>query len=361
MRIRSLTLDNLRNIAHAVLEPGPALNILHGDNGAGKTTVLEGIVTLAKGRSFRSGAVASLIGPSQPLFRIVMTIDDDKGTTHRLGLERERSQWQGRIDGEVMKGLNDSAQYLPLMLMEPTSHQLVSGGPDQRRRYLDWSVFHVKHDYLPAWRRYVRALKQRNAALRAGDRRMIDSMTPQLCSLGEALHQRRQDVFDQLQPVIVETLGTLSPKLGALEVVLRPGWKGESLEQALRASWDRDREQGMTHTGPHRADIQFRVDGRSVRDRFSRGEQKALAACLLLSQARLFADQGRIPVILLDDLASEFDQEHLDQVISHTQGLGAQVFVTGTTATPYASFVDADTTVFHVKHGVVGQEAPNPG
>jgi DNA replication and repair protein RecF len=117
----------------------------------------------------------------------------------------------------------------------------------------------------------------------------------------------------------------------------------------------------MTHAGPHRADIQFRVNGKAVRDRFSRGEQKALAACLLLSQARLFAEQGRVPVILLDDLASEFDQDHLDQVISYTSELKAQVFVTGTSAAPYASFRDADTRMFHVKQGSVSPERQDAG
>jgi DNA replication and repair protein RecF len=357
MRIRSLTLDNLRNISHAALEPGPALNVLHGANGAGKTTVLESIVILAKGRSFRSGAVGSLIGPDGDLFRTVTLIEDDAGVQHRIGLERDRSQWQGRIDGETMKGLNDSAPFLPLMLMEPTSYQLISGGPDQRRRYLDWSVFHVKHDYLSVWRRYTRALKQRNAALRAGDWRLIDSVTPQVSALGETLHAHRKDVFNDLHSLIVETLTSLSPKLGELNVQLRPGWKGDDLATALDQSRDRDREQGVTHPGPHRADIQFRVGGKAVRDRFSRGEQKVLAASLLLSQARLFADEGHVPAILLDDLASEFDQSHLDKVVTCALQLGAQVFVTGTNPDPYRPFMGEDTSVFHVKQGVVSVDS----
>jgi DNA replication and repair protein RecF len=148
----------------------------------------------------------------------------------------------------------------------------------------------------------------------------------------------------------------MSPELGGLSVSLKSGWGKESLVEALQAGFDKDREQGMTRQGPHRADIVFRLDGRAVRDRLSRGEQKILAAALLLAQASLFSDTGHAPVVLLDDLASEFDQNHLDQVMNHVGRLGAQHFVTGTDWEPYGEWRKSDASVFHVKQGVIEAE-----
>ena len=122
MHVRSLSLDNLRNVASSRLEPSRGFNLLFGDNGAGKTTVLEALVILGKGRSFRGGTIASLIGPEQGEFRVVADIEDDDGTPHRIGMERSREGWRGRLDGADIRQLSEPAPLFPLVLMEPTSY-----------------------------------------------------------------------------------------------------------------------------------------------------------------------------------------------------------------------------------------------
>ncbi|MEE4172690.1 MAG: DNA replication/repair protein RecF [Xanthomonadales bacterium] len=353
MHVRSLSITNLRNVSDARVEPAAGFNLLVGDNGAGKTTVLESLVILGKGRSFRSGAIGSLIGSADPAFRVLADIVDDHGKPHRVGLERTRDSWRGRLDGEEMHQISESAPLFPLVLMEPTSYLLVSGSPDVRRRFLDWTVFHVKPEFLGVWRRYARVLKQRNAALRQGSLALIQSLDPQFIALGEQLHALRDEVFGQLAPRIEALVSDMSPDLGQPAVCLKSGWGLDSLAESLAEGLNRDREQGMTRQGPHRADVQFRIDGRSVRDRLSRGEQKILAAASLLSQATVFSDTGHRPVVLLDDLASEFDQAHLDQVMSHVQALGAQHFVTGVDCAPFNAWKGEKVGVFHVKQGVI--------
>ena len=353
MRLRSLSLENLRNIASARIEPGPGINVLHGDNGAGKTTVLEALVLLAKGRSFRSGALSSLIGPEQPLFRIVSELTSDDGSEHRLGAERDREGWRVRLDGSTLGHVTAAAHLLPLVIMEPNSHALVSGAPDYRRRFLDWTVFHVKPDFLTEWRRYGRALKQRNAALRSGNRSLVASLDPQVAALGEALHQQRLDVFERLKPSVIENLAELSPRLGEPGLDLRPGWSDGSLADALESGLERDLEMGQTRSGPHRGDIAFRVRGKAVRDRLSRGEQKILASACLLAQGSLFAADGHVPLMLLDDLASEFDAAHLEQVVHRAHALQSQQFITGTEASPYEALGLPDASMFHVKQGEI--------
>mgnify|MGYP000735954327 FL=1 len=166
MLIRQITIENLRNLSSVAIEPHERLNFLFGDNGAGKTSVLEAITTLSRGRSFRTPQASELTGPDEPVFRVFAEIEDDQGQRHRAGLERSARHWRGRLDGADLRQLSQLTRILPTVLMEPDSHLLVSGAPEVRRRYLDWGVFHVEHGFLETWRAYARALKQRNSALR---------------------------------------------------------------------------------------------------------------------------------------------------------------------------------------------------
>ena len=137
MFIKTLNINNLRNIKSVELDLNPGLNYLLGDNGAGKTSVLEAIVVLAKGRSFRSGQISSLLGPESDEFRIVAQTERADKQKLTLGIERTAKDWKARKNGQDVKQLSELASHLPLVLIEPNSHLLVSGPPDGRRRFLD--------------------------------------------------------------------------------------------------------------------------------------------------------------------------------------------------------------------------------
>lgn len=356
MRITSLNIHNLRNLEQVSLKPVSGANVFCGPNGAGKTTVIESLMILAKGQSFRGGTNASLIGPHGDQYVVRAGLLDDQDRKHQVALQRGRSEWEGRIDGESLAQISDTARFFPMILMEPMTHQLVSGPPEGRRRYLDWTVFHVKQDFLMLWRRYVRTLKQRNAALRERDTRIVKSLDPQMVTLGAQLGESRQEVFDVLHPEIIDSLASMSPGQGELELSLQQGWNGDSLQEALDEGLGRDLEQGYTREGPHRADIVIKMEGRAVRDRLSRGEQKILAAAMCLAQGKVFSDSGHVPVLLLDDIASEFDEAHLRAVVLAGKTMGSQMFITGTSSAPYVDFLPADGLMFHVKHGQITPE-----
>ena len=331
----------------------PVLNVLVGDNGAGKTTVLEAMMVLAKGRSFRTGQVASLLGPEAEQFLITARIQVDSERTRSLGLERSVSHWRARKDGQEVRQLSDLAEHLPLVLLEPNSHQLISGPPESRRRYLDWGVFHVEHAFLGTWRRYGRAVKQRNAALRSKDENMVKSLDPLLVDLGEQVHRlRRAQVveLEQRLPGLIELLG---PGLDEISVRYQPGWSGESLKAALEESLARDMDRGATGPGPHRADLVFRAGRHLARESLSRGEMKIVAAALILAQARSMSEVGIQPVVLLDDLASEFDALHRKNVLEGALSEGSQVWITGTSVEKDMLEQRPGVRVFHVEHGSV--------
>jgi DNA replication and repair protein RecF len=332
--IKSLNINNLRNLKSVDIDLHPELNFLVGDNGAGKTSVLESVVVLAKGRSFRSGQVGALIGPEGHHFRVVATTSQSNDRQQILGIERSRSEWKARRNGEDVTQLSDLAAHLPLVLMEPNSHLLVSGPPEGRRRFLDWGVFHVEQEFLLLWRRYSRALKQRNAALRKQDPDVLDSLDEVLSDLGEKIAVAREQQIDRLNPCLKEMVSKLSPELGKISIRYEKGWKGDSLKSALIQNRGRDLDRCATGPGPHKSDLPVFQDKLPARDRLSRGEQKILSAALLLSQASLMSQTGEKPVLLLDDLASEFDQAHLAGVMA----VGRQM------------------QMFHVEHGRITSE-----
>lgn len=332
------------------IEPHQRLNLLYGPNGAGKTSLLEALVVLSRGRSFRTTQAAELIGPEDETFRVFAQVQDHLGHQHRLGLERSGKRWRGRKDGEDLSQISQLTRAFPLMLMEPDSHLLVSGHPDVRRSYIDWGMFHVKHEFLGVWRRYSKALKQRNAALRQGQAAVLDSLDAVLGEQGQRLTDLRRvhcgQLARDLQPLLAELGGSA---LGSIAVAFHPGWSGGSFDEALQRNRDRDLERGQTLVGPHRADLGLNYGKASARAVLSRGEQKILAAALLLAQAEWVAERGEKPVLLLDDLASEFDIRHYERVLERALATRAQVWVTGTREEAPAE----GRAVFHVERGVV--------
>ncbi len=349
MYIKSLRIENFRNLKSVSIEPHPRLNFYFGDNGAGKTSLLEALVVVSRGKSFKTARVEELSGADDGPFRVFLE-SRFAGQDHKIGVERGGKIWKARLDGQDVNLLSVLTRHLPMVLMEPNSHLLISGSPDGRRRFLDWGVFHVEPLFLDCWRRYARALKQRNAALRSNQTRVLDSLDHLCARLGEQLNTYRLAYFSQLAAAFCQGDDVEgAPELKDVALEFQPGWKGESLLEALMRTRKRDAESGATSQGPHRADVLFTKEEKAVRAIFSRGEQKSLVASLLLKQAELLAALGEPPLVLLDDLASEFDQQHFASVLQRALACAGQVWVTGTSATGFA----LQHKVFHVKHGSV--------
>ena len=348
MSLDQLSIAGLRNLAEVELQPGPGLNWLEGPNGAGKTSVLEAIYLLARGRSFRSQRMASVIQHGVEQLRVVARRRDDR---RRLGMERSVAGWRGRIDGADCQRLSEFARALPLVLMEPDSHRLVDSGPEVRRQYLDWQLFHVEHHYLELWRRYARFLKQRNAALKAGAAdAVLDAVDSPMVAAGEQLNRLRQRQVDAVARQLDRLTDELRFRLpGSLHLRYRPGHPADqALAEALAAFRERDRELGYTRRGPHRADLVLACAERPAAEELSRGQQKLLALLLLLAHLRLVAEGATLaPILLLDDPVSELDGPHLETLLDWLGGQGIQVWVTATVACPRPA------QVFHVEQGKI--------
>lgn len=348
MYITHLRIENFRNLELVEIQPEAGLNYFYGENGAGKTSLLEALFLLSRGKSFRTSSSDELIRHQAETFQVFMEVRVGE-VKHRLGLERSKKSWRARKDGQDVALLSELSRALPIVLMEPNSHTLVSGSPEGRRRFLDWGVFHVEPLFLDVWRHYSRGLKQRNAALRRGQEAVVDSLDDIIAPLGEQLNAFRLQYFQMLKQEFSQQLNSDRSGLQGIGMRFHKGWKSKSLMEALQAGRERDLEQGLSQHGPHRADLLLERNGRSVKSVLSRGEQKKVAACLLLSQAELLKNSGQAPVILLDDLASEFDQRHFKEVLQKALSCASQVWVTGV----LADGLEGTPAVFHVEHGKV--------
>jgi DNA replication and repair protein RecF len=326
-----LSIRGLRNLEALELRPQAGVNWLHGANGAGKTSVLEAIYLLARGRSFRTAQIASVIQHGCDALAVV--VRDAAGCT--LGVERQARSWRGRIDGQDCQRISDFAARLPLVLVEPDSHRFVDGGPEHRRQYLDWLLFHVEHTYLQTWQRYARTLRQRNAALKVGAAdAVLDALEPEFVRTGTAINALREARIEAIRARSSELVAELGFALpGPLGFRYRPGHRADAtLAEAVAAFRQRDRERGFSHNGPHRGDLLLTCNGHPAAAEMSRGQQKLLALVLQLTALDLLAESsGSSPILLLDDPVSELDEHHLDRLLAWLQASPVQSWVTATT------------------------------
>jgi DNA replication and repair protein RecF len=358
MRVSRLDIAGLRRFERVSLAPGPGLNLLTGDNGAGKTSVLEALHLMAYGRSFRGRVRDGLIRTGAVAVEVFVEWEEAaSGRTRKAGMRHGGHTWEGRLDGTAVSHLGELCAALAVVTFEPGSHVLVTGGGEARRRLLDWGLFHVEPAFLPVWRRYARALKQRNALLKARARDAeLDAWDRELADAGEPVTRHRQDYLEQLQPLLQATAADLLPVAGAATLDFHPGWRRDELPlaDALLSGRDRDRAAGFTSTGPHRADWRVAYAAFPGREALSRGQAKLTALALLLAQAELHAAQrGEWPIMALDDLASELDRAHQARVLAKLQASGAQVFITGTEAPAGLTDNRSGVARFHVEHGQI--------
>jgi len=328
MSLRRLQVTDFRCLQSAVLDLDSRFTLISGANASGKTSLLEAIYMLGRGRSFRTRRLEHLIRRGSERF-VVFGEVDGFGRRSSLGVEGSAAGVRARLGGAKAGSLAELAPLLPVQIIDPEIHRLIEEGPSRRRRFLDWGVFHVEPRFVDDWQRFQQALKQRNAALKSRQpREVIAAWDGELVRYGEAVSAARSSYVRRLAEHAVSVTRNL---LGMeLSLGYRTGWARDlSLSEALRQSWNHDQESGTTQAGPHRAELGIRLDDMGVKDRISRGQQKLLAAALLLAQVRMFpADSPVQPSLLLDDPAAELDNERLAGLITEVGSQSVQLIVT---------------------------------
>lgn len=351
MPLGSFRAERFRCLTAIELELDSAANIFVGPNASGKTSVLEAAFFLSRGRSFRTRRRPSLIATGYEDFLLTGQSLGAAGPVP-LGVRASRTGTEWHVGGAAADGIADLAEEFPAQVIDPEVHKLLEEGPGRRRRFLDWGVFHVEHGFLPTWRRYHLALRQRNAALKqdASDADLA-AWEIELATSGESLTIQREAYLSRLAAPLSSIGEALLGQ--AITLVHSPGWDADRpLLDALSSDRRRDRRYKATQLGPHRGDVAVQISGRPAKDHVSRGQQKLIAAGLMLAQLELQEQEkpGR-SALLLDDPAAELDRDNLERLMGLVRNVRAQLWVTA--LKPEIANLVRDARMFHVEHGRV--------
>ena len=354
MQIKRLHVEDIRILEKADISPAPGLNFITGDNGAGKTSLLEAIYLLGRGKSFRHRDSGPFIRTGAKHSIVVAELKKDDGSSTRLGVERANSSIRVKQDGKEVLKRSTLLKALPLQIIAPKSHELIEKGPESRRNFMDYGMFHVEHSYLERLTEYNKALKQRNAALRSSQVDVVRSYNPLIANLAEKIQGTRQLYVHALSEALHLTLQEMDVQF-PVSVRLKAGMDlGQELEAQLRNKEAIDLKRGYTTVGIHRADLVVLSNDVLAAHRLSRGQQKVLVYALKIAQSRLFRSRTNIsPILMVDDLIAELDARHLRKVLHLLDKLMLQVFITLVSKEQVAEFSSPG--MFHVEHGQVNQ------
>ncbi|ENT8681895.1 DNA replication/repair protein RecF [Escherichia albertii] len=355
MSLTRLLIRDFRNIETADLALSPGFNFLVGANGSGKTSVLEAIYTLGHGRAFRSLQVGRVIRHEQEAFVLHGRLQGEERET-AIGLTKDKQgDSKVRIDGTDGHKVAELAHLMPMQLITPEGFTLLNGGPKYRRAFLDWGCFHNEPGFFTAWSNLKRLLKQRNAALRQVTRyEQLRPWDKELIPLAEQISTWRAEYSAGIAADMADTCKQFLPEF-SLTFSFQRGWEKETdYAEVLERNFERDRQLTYTAHGPHKADLRIRADGAPVEDTLSRGQLKLLMCALRLAQGEfLTRESGQRCLYLIDDFASELDDERRGLLASRLKATQSQVFVSAISAEHVIDMSDENSKMFTVEKGKI--------
>lgn len=354
MTLLKLDVLAVRNILSASIQPAPGINLITGANASGKSSLLEAIFILGRARSFRTHHIKQAISFDHAQLIVAAQLQHHTGSISTIGIQIDGKQTEIRIDQENRQKA-DLAYALPVQLIHPKSYRLLDAGPQNRREFLDWGIFNHNRNFLPNWRRFSKALQQRNALLKSRQVSQLAAWDKEIIEYGNRVNEFRKEYVELLQPVFLEIAGQFL-QTSQIELRFNPGWdERQTLEHVLKQDTEKDLKYGFTNSGPHRADFLTFHDNKSAKDYLSRGQQKLLVLALLLSQVRLLNQEAQNNCcVLVDDLTAELDTLNRAKLLKYLAGIGCQVFMTSTELADFGDLSAVENyKVFHVEQGCI--------
>ena len=363
MYIQQLEVMHVRNLLSVQISPHPKTNFIVGANGSGKTSLLEAICILSKGRSFRTPILKKVVNSHHEDLMVFAEIIDQRDGAHRVGINRNVNGTSlVKVDGSRRERLSDLAHLVPTVELSASSFELIDGGPGERRQLMDWGLFHVEHSFMEYWRRYRSALAQKNALLKTGNgiaiRKQIGLWNDQLVETGEYIDLARTQYVDQLMQALSSVQENYFKGL-PVSLAYRPGWNRKlypGLADCLAQNVDYEIDKGAAQYGPHRSDLVIGWEDELARDICSRGQKKLVLYAVRLAQVVLLMEKHAAPLLLLDDLPSELDKRNTEIVTGFLSDHPCQSFITAITQDivsngPLSAFREHK--MFHVEHGLL--------
>lgn len=349
MPVSRLTLSEFRSYASAIVEPGPGFVLLFGENGAGKTNLLEAVSMLTPGRGLRAAALSEMVRQGgAPAWAVAASVDDvDIGTgTQPMAPERR----QVRVNGAAAS-VNSLGEWLSVQWLTPAMDRLFTGSGADRRRFLDRLVLALEPSHAHHATRYDAAMRARNKLLaeESWDQAWLASLEQAMAEHGSAVGEARARAVAALE---AELANAPEDDFARATIALE-GWEARDLEPVLKMNRARDAAAGRATEGPHRQDLAVVHRSKQIiAAQSSTGEQKALLLGLVLAHADLVAKRRAAPpILLLDEVAAHLDPKRRAALFARLEGRG-QVWMTATEPTLFDGIGVASR--FHIRPGAVG-------
>ncbi len=355
--INKFNIQNFRNIKTVDLLLNENYNIFFGSNGAGKTAILEAICLLATGKSFRSYLKSRMItyGCHETTIFIMMNKTKDQ-YHHKIGLTKTiNSKAKLRIDGQYSRSLAAATKLLPIVLVDPNSYELIERGPQKRRHYLDWGLFHVEPAFNTFYSDFKSCLRQRNAAIKAqASKKICQTWDRELIIAAEKITKMRKDYFQKIKPQFEKILAELHFNI-SIESDYYQGWNEKlNLQEQLNNNLAKDITLGYTSVGPQKADVFYLVNKMPANEVLSRGQMKLMVSTMQFAQGKLYTElTGNRCIYLIDDLASELDYANRNKLFKLLESLQGQCFITATDKNVFSHLDSRKTSLFHVEQGKI--------
>jgi DNA replication and repair protein RecF len=342
MLIKALSMIDFRRYNQASLEFGEGTNILHGENGAGKTTILEAIHCLAYTRSFKTHLDANLLRHGQNRFQLKGSFYKNGGNARDVRLDVIPGKHkQMQVDGKAVNNRAEIIGRFPLVSLTPEDAELTFGSPDIRRQFMNKLFSQVDTKYMEQLQNYQRILKQRNAMLihhakHGGpiNETLLDTLDEQMAELGVGIQSSRRVHFTQYKELLYSGYAELEheKKLRATLVANIPGKDARIADflEVFQQARAEDLRRGVSTRGPHRDILKLFLNQQDIRRYGSQGEHKLILVAMKFAEGRFLESHlGEAPVFLLDDLFAELDVKRSLQIVQSLQG-AHQIFITAT-------------------------------
>lgn len=352
MFLNKLNVHNIRCIKSLSLDFTKSVNIFHGTNGAGKTSLLESIYFLSTGKSFRKGGFKSLLKSGEKSF----TVYGKSNCNHSYSVSRSiQGEWSAKINLQRIKKHSEITSKFKVISIDPEVYRLIDFGPQARRSFLDWYVFHVEHQYLSLWKNVNKALKQLNSLYK--QKKISDELKHweiKFSELSESLDCLRIKYFELLNPVLKEMMDRFQPELDSLKIDYKKGWSDTmSLQEQLVKERERSFKYGLLQSGPHKMDLKVSVNNIPASQSLSRGQKKILSILFYLSYYEvLLKNTNTIPILCLDDLDAELDDKRISLLSEYIKKSPSQVFISTVQVQKIEQFFP-NAEMFHVKQGEI--------
>lgn len=370
MYLKSLSLTNFKNYEHAELVFSPRINCFVGNNGVGKTNILDAVHYLSLTKSFFNAIDSIAIHHGEDYFIINgMFVKNGEEDQIYCAFQRQKQKIMKKNGKEYQK-LSDHVGKFPVVMISPADSILISEGSEERRRFLNKIISQYDPEYLDSVLKYNKALQQRNKVLKEfssygkSDRETILIWDAQLVKYGEYVHRQRADVVNELIPVFREYYSMISSGKETVRLAYRSHLSEGNFADALVNSLDKDSFLGYTTVGIHKDDLILEMDGHPVKLLGSQGQQKSYLVALKLSKFEYIRRKSGIPpVLLLDDIFDKFDAERVEEIIRLVgNSRFGQILITDTHESRLREILathNTDYKLFVIKDNRIGEEIHN--